>query len=108
LLGLLGVGTQVGILLPFSRADESEADRVGFDLMAKAGFNPEEAIQLWKNMEQMSGHGEPPQFLSDHPSHGTRIADLQNRLVHAMSLYQTAIASGKTPSCALQPPVALR
>lgn len=97
-LGLLGVGAQVGILLPFSRADETEADRVGLDLMAKAGFNPEETVQLWKNMEQ-GGGGQPPEFLSDHPSHGNRIADLQGRMPHAMQLYQQALASGKTPSC---------
>jgi Zn-dependent protease with chaperone function len=101
IFGLLGVGAQVGILLPFSRADETEADRLGFDLMGRAGFNPEEGIALWKNMDALGGN-QPPQFLSDHPSHGTRIADLQARLPHAMSLYRSALASGHTPACRLE------
>jgi predicted Zn-dependent protease len=99
--GLFGVGAEVGVVLPFSSADETEADRLGSDLMARAGFDPEEAVTLWKNFEATAG--QPPQFLSDHPSHGHRLADLQARLPRTLSLYQGAIASGHTPACDLEP-----
>jgi len=105
LLGLIGLGAQVGILLPFSRTQESEADRIGLENMARAGFDPHEAITLWKNMEAEGG-GQPPEFLSTHPSHGTRIANLEQLLPSAMTLYSTALAQGKHPSCANPQPVA--
>ncbi len=98
LMGLLGVGAKVGILLPFSRTQESESDLYGLDLMAKAGFDPAESVQLWYNMAANSD-GEPPAFLSTHPSHSTRIADLQKRIPSARKLYQQAQAAGRRPSC---------
>jgi predicted Zn-dependent protease len=98
LLGLLGVGAQVGVILPFSRAQESEADRLGLDLMAKAGFDPQESVVLWRNMGAAGG-GQPPEFLSTHPSHGTRIQDLEDRMPGAVLLQQGAHARGKRPSC---------
>ncbi|WP_348672390.1 M48 family metallopeptidase [uncultured Abyssibacter sp.] len=98
LFGLLGLGAQVGVLLPFSRTQESEADLLGLDLMAKAGFDPRASIPLWQNMGK-SGGGNPPEFLSTHPSHQTRISDLSKRLQVAMPLYEQAKRAGKRPNC---------
>jgi predicted Zn-dependent protease len=71
IMASLGVGAQIGVLLPFSRAHESEADVLGLQYMAKAGYDPSEAAQFWKRMKAASGGG-PPQFLSTHPSSETR------------------------------------
>jgi predicted Zn-dependent protease len=98
LLALLGLGAQVGVLLPYGRAQESEADLLGLDLMAHAGFDPRESVQLWKNMARAGG-GQPPEFLSTHPSGRTRINDLNSRMPHALSLYEQARAQGKSPDC---------
>ncbi len=98
LLGLLGVGAQFGILMPYGRAQESEADLVGLDLMANAGFDPRASIALWENMQQAGGRG-PPEFLSTHPAPGTRIADLSARMPETLSRYEQARASGKQPRC---------
>lgn len=95
----LGVGAQYGVIMPFSRLHESEADMIGIDLMAKAGFNPLESINLWKKMSHASQGNQPPEFLSTHPSHDTRIEDLQARLATAQPLYQQAMAAGKKPKC---------
>lgn len=72
-----GVGTQVGALLPFSRLHESEADELGLIFMAMAGYNPDEAIPFWGRMDKASSGAEPMEFLSTHPSHGTRIEKLK-------------------------------
>jgi predicted Zn-dependent protease len=98
LLGLLGVGAQVGVILPFSRAQEREADLLGLDLMAKAGFDPAQSVELWQNMEA-AGDGQPPEFLSTHPSHGTRIQDLKQRIPSAQKLREAARQRGKRPAC---------
>jgi len=100
LMGALGVGTQYGILLPHSRGQESEADVMGLDLMARADFNPQESVQLWKNMAEAGG-GQPPEFLSTHPSHGTRIGNLTNEMTTATQKYVAARASGRRPQCSL-------
>jgi predicted Zn-dependent protease len=105
LLGLIGLGAQVGVLLPFSRTHESEADQMGIDLMARAGFNPQESVTLWENMEKAGGQ-QPPEFLSTHPSHGSRIAHLKEHLKDATPLYQDALAKGQQPRCARQAPIA--
>lgn len=100
LMGLLGVGAQFGILLPFSRVQESEADMLGLDLMAKAGFDPRQSVNLWQNMSKASD-GSPPEFLSTHPSHSTRIRDLQNRMLLATHYQDQAKSAGKNPRCSL-------
>jgi predicted Zn-dependent protease len=98
LLALLGVGAQVGVILPFSRAQEREADLLGLDLMAKAGFDPQASIPLWRNMSAAGGAG-PPEFLSTHPSHGTRIQDLEAHMPAALRLGRDAHARGLAPAC---------
>ena len=100
LLGLLGVGAQVGVILPFSRKHESEADEIGLELMARAGFDPRQSVELWKNM-QKAGSGSTPEFLSTHPGVDTRIRDLNARMDRAIKIYQQAQASGKRPNCRL-------
>ena len=86
ILGLLGAGSQYGILLPFSRKHESEADHIGLLLMAAAGYDPREAIHFWQRMEKASG-GKRPEFTSTHPSHEHRVHDLKGWLSEAEPLY---------------------
>ncbi len=83
-----GVGTSVGVSIPYSRAHESEADKLGLIFMAMAGYNPQEAVDFWGRMAQ-SGGQKPPEFLSTHPSGQTRIADLQAFMPEAMKYYNT-------------------
>jgi predicted Zn-dependent protease len=75
--------------LPNSRTHETEADRIGVELAARAGYDPRAAITLWEKM-QKAGGGQPPQFLSTHPSHDTRISDLRDYAARVMPLYQSA------------------
>ncbi len=101
LMGLLGVGAQIGVILPYSRTHESEADEMGLYLMAQAGFDPKESVRLWQNMSQGGGE-QPSEFFSTHPSHETRINDLNQAMPKAMQLYQQAQANGKNPRCKSQ------
>lgn len=98
-LGMLGVGAQYGILMPYSRTHESEADTIGIDLMAKAGFDPRQSIGLWQKMDQASQGQQPIEFMSTHPSHATRIQDLGKHMPQAMALFQQAQSAGKQPHC---------
>ena len=72
-----GIGTTVGGMLPFSRSHETEADQIGLYLMAIAGYNPDEAANLWLRMKANSGGQEPPEFLSTHPATDSRIANIR-------------------------------
>jgi predicted Zn-dependent protease len=85
--GALGAGAQYGVLLPYSRNQELEADRVGLELMAQAGYDPREALAFWQGMQQQGG-GEPPAFLSTHPAAGDRIEQLQELMPAALETYQ--------------------
>lgn len=87
-LGAYGVGTQVGVLLPFSRSNELEADRYGLIFAARAGYNPQEAIGLWERMEKLSSGQKPPEFLSTHPGEGRRIKQLQELMPEALKYYK--------------------
>lgn len=95
IMGALGLGAQYGVILPFSRAQESEADLVGLHLMAKAGFDPRQAIELWKNMSKAAASSTPA-FLSDHPSNENRIAALRAHLDEAIEIQKQ---SDRHPNC---------
>lgn len=82
-----GVGSTVLGILPYSRLHESEADKMGLVFMAMAGYNPQEAPAFWERMAAQSKGGTPPQFLSTHPAHQTRINDLKNYMPKAMKYY---------------------
>ena len=83
-----GVGAQVGFLLPYSRLHESEADRIGLVLMAKAGYDPRSAIDLWQRMNAKGG-SRPPVFLSTHPAPESRIRDIESLIPEAMQYYKS-------------------
>ena len=95
----MGLGVQAGILLPFSRNHESEADYVGVLLAGDAGYDPREAIRIWERMAAAS-QGGPPEFLSTHPAHSTRITDLKKWMPEALVLYER---SSKAPVKNLPP-----
>jgi len=91
-----GLGANVGVLLPFGRSQESEADRIGLIYMAKAGYDPREAIAFWERMNAASeGKSQPPEFLSTHPGYQTRINNLNLWLPEAMTYYNS---SAKAPN----------
>jgi predicted Zn-dependent protease len=86
-----GIGTQVGVLLPYSRLHESEADRLGLIFMAMAGYNPEEAITFWQRMAaSKEGQAQPPEILSTHPADTSRISNLEKLIPEAMEYYRIA------------------
>ncbi len=92
----LGLGAQVGVLLPFSREHESEADYIGVLLAARAGYDPREAVRVWERMQRAGGK-RPPEFLSTHPGHGTRIAQLQSWMPEALRLYEKSALAPPAP-----------
>lgn len=98
-VGALGLGAQYGILLPFSRTHESEADIIGLELMAKAGFDPRQSVNLWQKMAAASDGKESTEFMSTHPSHDTRIKELSDHMPKVMKFYQQALSIGKEPRC---------
>jgi len=99
LMAGLGLSAQVGVLLPFSRKHEKEADILGQKFMANAGFDPAKAVSLWQNMMSASKNGGPPQFLSTHPDSENRIDTLKQRIPGLMDNYQAARKAGKKPAC---------
>jgi metalloendopeptidase OMA1, mitochondrial len=96
-MGALGAGAQFGVLMPFSRKHESEADVIGLHYMARAGYDPRESIHFWQRMEN-AGRAQPPEFLSSHPSHGTRVQQLQAEMPKALEEYNKSSAAQPTSS----------
>jgi predicted Zn-dependent protease len=94
----LGIGAQVGIILPFSRSHESEADLLGLEYMSKAGFDPRESAQLWRNMSA-AGSSTTPELLSTHPSHSTRIDDLEASMAPHLVTYESLVARNQQAKC---------
>lgn len=92
-MGALGAGAQFGVLMPFSRKHESEADHIGLIYMARGGYDPQESVRFWKRMEN-AGQSQPPEFLSTHPSHGTRIQQLEEWMPQALEEYKRATSAG--------------
>ena len=87
-IAALGLGYQVGVELPFSRGDESAADEIGLTLMAEAGYDPRDGVAFWERMEAASGGQGPPEFLSTHPSHASRIQRIKQLLPRAILTYE--------------------
>lgn len=85
-----GIGAQYGALLPFSRSQESEADRLGLVFMAMAGYDPSAAVDFWQRMAAAAGGGKPPEFMSTHPSDETRINDIRAALPEAQKYAKPA------------------
>lgn len=100
IMAALGLGAQYGIQLPFSRTHEKEADQIGQELMALAGFDPAEAVSLWQLMDE-SAEARPPEMLSTHPAPDNRAEILKKLLVTTEPLYREAKSMGKAPHCRL-------
>lgn len=96
IMSALGLGVQVGVALPFSRAHESEADVIGLDLMSKAGFDPRQSVNLWQNMNRASSGNRPLEILSTHPAPETRMANLNANMANALAQYN---AVKDKPNC---------
>ncbi|HYE04548.1 MAG TPA: M48 family metallopeptidase, partial [Planctomycetota bacterium] len=93
-MGALGAGAQYGVSLPFSRDHETEADTMGLMYSARAGYDPRVAPAFWQRMaEASSGRGQPPEFASTHPSHATRIANLEAQMPRALAEYEKALST---------------
>lgn len=90
LLGMLGAGAQYGVLLPFSRKHELEADQIGLTYVARAGYDPRESVAFWKRMMTASQGGKPPELMSTHPADQTRIYQLEQLMPAALEIYQKA------------------
>lgn len=95
-------GAAFGIMLPFSRNQESEADVIGLQYMARAGFDPRQAVPLWQNMQAAAGGKAPAEFMSTHPSGDKRIEDLISEWSTTLPMYNDALESGHQPNC-IQP-----
>ena len=94
----MSAGAALGLHLPMGRGQETEADIVGLEYMAKAGFDPRAAVDLWQNMAAMGGK-KPPEHLSTHPANDTRIENLISQWQKTLPLYNQALADGKEPNC---------
>lgn len=91
----LGVSLKYGVLMPYDRAQESESDTIGLKLMAEAGFDPKQSVNLWENMARASGGNQPPELLSTHPSNSTRIKNLKAKIAALPAI------NVKRPNCKL-------
>lgn len=89
----LGLGAQYGVIMPYGRAQESESDIIGLRLMAEAGFDPKQSISLWENMAKAAGTDQPPELLSTHPSHSSRIKELKEQIA------QLPAIKAQRPNC---------
>lgn len=94
-MGAFGLGAQVGVLLPYSRLQEAEADRLGLIFMAMAGYDPNKAVEFWQRMSEKKGGKSPPEFLSTHPSDETRIRKIKTLVPEAMQYYTKARQSNR-------------
>lgn len=101
------LGTQLGILLPYSRKQEYEADHIGLILMAKAGYDPAEALEFWKRMSAQDKKTKPPQFMSTHPTDANRLRELQAFLPEARKYYVPVQAAEPPPPRRLSAPEAV-
>ncbi len=95
---MLSQGAMYGLLLPYKRGQETEADVIGLEYMAKAGFDPRESVKLWKNMTADGGNG-PAEFASTHPSSSSRIDSLVGEWIKVLPLYNEAHEQGRIPDC---------
>ena len=99
----LAYGATFGITLPYKRGQETEADVIGLEYMARAGFDPRESVPLWQRMAQASGGSAPAEFMSTHPASGTRIENLVSQWQKTLPLYNQAKAEGIEPDCGPNP-----
>ncbi len=90
-MSAFGAGAQLGVLLPFSRLHENEADHLGLIFMSMAGYNPNHAISFWRRMAEVKGGQAPPEFISTHPSDEIRIAQIEKLLPEALEYYNAAV-----------------
>lgn len=97
----LNAGAAVGIMLPFNRGQETEADIIGLEYMARAGFDPRQAVALWQNMSEQKGGTDPAEFLSTHPSDERRIDNLVSEFGKTLAIMNEARADGKIPNCSM-------
>jgi predicted Zn-dependent protease len=100
LAAALGLGFQVGVAMPHSRSQESEADEMGLVMMARAGFDPAEAVALWEKMATLGSSG--PEFLSTHPAPKNRAKALAGQLPEVRPLYRQAQQAGRQPVCVIR------
>jgi predicted Zn-dependent protease len=94
-------GAMIGLVLPYARDQESEADLVGLTYMAKAGFDPRAAMYLWKNMSA-ANKNQPPEFLSSHPSDDARLNAIVKAITPALVDYNEARDAGRRPNCQIR------
>jgi len=99
----LAAGAQFGIMLPYSRGAETEADTIGLEYMARAGFDPRESVPLWQRMSEGAGAA-PSEFMSTHPAPETRIENLINEWQETLPIYNEAKADGRDPECVGESP----
>jgi predicted Zn-dependent protease len=105
---MLNQGAMYGLLLPYKRGQETEADVIGLEYMAEAGFDPRAAVPLWQNMKEEAGGEGPAEFQSTHPSSENRIESLVSQWVEALPLYNQAHQEGRIPDCPTPPSIQAR